>query len=244
MTEHDEQTINSAAAQAAGVAERLEAIRRRIAEAARRAGRSPHDVTLVAVSKTHPAELLEAALAAGQIIFGESRIQEALPKIEALGGRAEFHLIGHLQRNKVNQAVGRFALIHAVDSVRLIEELERRAAALGLVQRVLLEVNVSGEASKYGVPPEGVRELVEALERSPHLMGEGLMTIAPDVDDPEEVRPFFRRLRELGAGLTGFERFTPRHLSMGMSGDFEVAVEEGATLVRVGSAIFGTREYH
>lgn len=244
MTEHDGQIINSSAAEAAGLAERLAAIHRRIAEAARRAGRAPEAVTLVAVSKTHPTAMLRAALAAGQHIFGESRIQEALPKIAALGGQAEFHLIGHLQRNKVNQAVGRFSLIHAVDSGRLIEELERRAAVLGVVQRVLLEVNVSGEASKYGVAPEGVRELVEALERSPHLAGEGLMTIAPDVDDPEEVRPHFRRLRELNESLQGFTRFTPRHLSMGMSGDFEVAVEEGATLVRVGSAIFGAREYH
>lgn len=243
MSECDEQTINSSGGAADPVAARLAEVRRRIDAAAARAGRAAGEVALVAVSKTHPAAAIEAALAAGQRIFGESRIQEALPKVEALGGRAEFHLIGHLQRNKAHQAVGRFALIHSVDSQRLIEELERRAAALGIVQRVLLEINVSGEASKFGAPPEALPSLIEALEKAEHLRGEGLMTIAPETDDPEEARPYFARLRELMTRITATAHFTPRHLSMGMSGDFEVAIAEGATLVRVGSAIFGARDY-
>lgn len=248
MSERDEQTNY----ELGGLADRLAGIRARIDAAALRSGRRPEDVALVAVSKTHPAAAIEAALAAGQRVFGESRIQEALPKIEAIkapgvagapAAPAEWHLIGHLQSNKVNQAVGRFALLHAVDSARLVEALERRAAALGLVQSILIEVNVSGEGSKFGVAPEGLPEVIEALERSPHLRGEGLMTIPPDLDDPELVRPFFARLRALSQALTGLTRFTPRHLSMGMSGDFEVAIEEGATLVRIGTAIFGDRDH-
>ena len=243
MSERDEQTINSSGGAGDPVAARLAEVQGRIAAAAARAGRGGGEVTLVAVSKTHPAAAIEAALTAGQLVFGESRVQEALPKVEALGGRAEFHLIGHLQRNKAHQAVGRFALIHSVDSVRLIEELEKRATMLGIVQRVLLELNVSGEASKFGAPPEALPRLIDALERAEHLRGEGLMTIAPETDDPKEARPYFARLRELLASVTVTPHFAPIHLSMGMSGDFEVAIEEGATLVRVGSAIFGAREY-
>jgi len=249
MTRHDDQTNNAPAAREerwiAEILGRLKGIQARIAAAARRAGRSPESVALVAVSKTHPAALIAAARAAGQRVFGESRLQEALPKIEALERTApppEWHLIGHLQRNKVAQAAGRFALIHSVDSVRLIEELEKQCAARGIDQRILLEINVSGEASKFGAPPEELPFLLAALEKTPHLRGEGLMTIPPYDLDPEAVRPHFARLRDLMAGLGERPNFTPRHLSMGMSGDFEVAIEEGATLVRVGTAIFGERE--
>lgn len=223
--------------------DRLQTIQARIDSAAIRCGRQPEEVSLVAVSKTHPIQALEEALAAGQFVFGENRLQEALEKIDRLGERAEFHLIGHLQRNKAARAVGRFSLIHTVDSVRLIDELERRAAQAGLVQRLLLQINVSGEASKSGATPEQLGELLDALDGSPHLDGQGLMTIPPFSDDPEVVRPHFARLRELLAGIGVHERFAPLHLSMGMSGDFEVAIEEGATLVRVGTAIFGHRDY-
>lgn len=247
MSHTDEQTNNTPP----GLNEREKAeiracagkIRACIAAAARRAGRPPEAVTLVAVTKTYPLAVLLAALEAGLDIFGESRIQEALPKIEAIGTRAEWHLIGHLQRNKVDQAVGKFALIHSVDSLRLIQALEAQAKAMGVTQRILLQLNVSGEKSKYGALPEALPALLEALERSPHLSGEGLMTIPPYDPDPEASRRYFRRLKEILAETGARPRFTPRHLSMGMSGDFETAVEEGATLVRVGSAIFGERAY-
>jgi PLP dependent protein len=229
----------------AQMAERIRDVRDRIAAAASRAGRQPEDVTLVAVSKTHPVERLRAALAAGQTVLGESRIQEALPKIEALatpGSMIRWHLIGHLQTNKVQQAVGRFELIHSVDSARLIAALEERAARLGLVQPILLEVNVAGETSKSGAAPEELPRLLEALAEATHLRAEGLMTIPPYEEDPAASRPYFARLRELLQSLPPAPQWTPRHLSMGMSGDFEVAIEEGATLVRVGTAIFGSRD--
>jgi hypothetical protein len=223
------------------LAARLADVRERLAAAARRAGRRADDIALVAVSKTHPVELLRAAVAAGQTLFGENRVQEALPKIDALAGAARWHLIGHLQTNKVNQAVGRFELIHSVDSVRLIEALEARAARLPIVQPILLQLNVAGEASKFGAPPEELPALLDALAAAPHLRAEGLMTMPPYDPDPEAGRPHFTRLRELMAELPPVAHFTPRRLSMGMSGDYEVAIEEGATLLRVGTAIFGER---
>jgi hypothetical protein len=221
---------------------RIREIRGRIDAAARRAGRDPAAVTLVAVSKTFPVETVRLAAGAGQADFGENRVQEALAKLEALNDlRPRWHLIGHLQRNKVSVAAGRFELIHSVDSSRLIEALEQRAAALEIRQRVLLQLNVAGEASKFGAPPEALGELIEALGAAPHLSCEGLMTIPPWSDDPEAARPHFARLRGLAGQLPETTNVRPLHLSMGMSGDFEVAVEEGATLVRVGSAIFGRR---
>lgn len=221
--------------------ERLERVRERITAAAQRAGRDPAEVGLIAVTKTHPAEAVQALFDLGQMAVGENRVQEFVAKYEALGGRGEWHLIGHLQRNKAAQVAGRAALIHSVDSVRLIEELEKRAAQRGTVQRLLLEINTGGEAQKTGAEPDEAPRLVEALGRAPHLRGEGLMTMAPLVRDPEEARPAFARLRVLMEGLGPGENFTPRHLSMGMSGDFEAAIAEGATLVRVGTAIMGER---
>jgi pyridoxal phosphate enzyme (YggS family) len=246
MTDQIGQTHNPEPAPTAGgaadmPATRLGAIRARLAAAARRAGRDPADVTLIAVSKTHPAGRVSELLAAGQRDFGENRVQEALPKLAAVGPGPRWHLIGHLQTNKVASIVGKFELIHSVDSVRLIEELERRAGAAGLTQRILLQVNVAGEASKSGAPPEGLTELLTALERAPHLRAEGLMTIPPFDLDAEAARPHFARLRALLENIPASAAFTPRHLSMGMSGDFEVAIEEGATLVRVGTALFGAR---
>ncbi len=224
------------------IAEGLARVRRRMAEAAGRAGRDPGEIELVAISKTHPAECVRAALAAGQGLFGENRIQEALVKLDELAGEpVRWHLVGHLQRNKARQAVGRFELIHSVDSVELIEELEKRAGAAGVVQAILLQINVSGEGSKAGARPEELAGLLEALGRAPHLSGRGLMTIPPWDPDPETARPHFRRLRELLEGIEENSPLAGRELSMGMSEDMEVAIEEGATLVRVGSAIFGER---
>ncbi len=214
------------------VATNLERIRSEIREAAERAKRDPDAVALVAVTKTMPLEAIEAALDAGQTLFGENRVQEALPKLEALQGRgARFHLIGHLQTNKAKRATG-FDMIESVDSVRIATALDRH---LDHRLPVLLEVNVSGEPSKEGFAPEALPEALEAIQALPKLQVRGLMTIAPLAGDTEETRPCFRTLRQLS------ERFELDALSMGMTNDFPIAIAEGATLVRIGRAIFGDR---
>ena len=213
----------------------------RIESACRRAGRPPSEVTLVAVSKTVPAPRVSALLEAGQTVFGENRVQEALGKMEAVGPPARWHLVGHLQRNKARHAVGVFDLIHSVDDLELAREIDRRAAARGIVQPVLVEVNVAGEASKEGVAPAALPGLLEGMAPFRAISVQGLMAIPPPAEDPEASRPWFRELgrlrddaaRRLGAAVP--------HLSMGMSDDFEVAIEEGATLVRIGRALFGER---
>ena len=213
-------------------------VQARIGAACERAGRAVDGVTLVAISKTHPVPAIEAAHLAGVRDFGENRVQEALPKIEAVSGPhmhridARWHLVGHLQRNKVAAAIGRFDILHSVDSERLAEAIGESAEA---PVKALIEVNVAGEASKHGVAPGDVAALAARMARTPNIELLGLMTVAPRADDPEDIRPVFRTLRELrdGLGLT--------ELSMGMTDDFEVAVEEGSTLVRVGRAIFGAR---
>ena len=229
------------AALVAAIAERLRHVRERIDRSASRAGRDPASILLVAVSKTHPGETVRAAMAAGLDCFGENRVQEAVAKIDQVGVGAHWQLIGHLQRNKAAAAVGRFDLIHAVDSVSLIEELEKKTAAREIVQRILLQLNVSGEGSKSGAPPEDLPRLIEALESTPHLAAEGLMTMPPWDPDPEVARPHFVRLRQLLATTQPTDRFSPLHLSMGMSHDFEVAIAEGATAVRIGTALLGER---
>jgi len=220
---------------------RLEQVQRRIGEACRRARRDRADVRLVAVSKTHPAELVREALALGQTLFGENRVQEALTKIPAVGAGARWHLIGHLQRNKARHAVGAFELIHGVDNERLAAEIDRRAGAAGLRQPVLAQVNLGGEATKSGATADGLFALVETIAALPHLELRGLMAIPPPVERAEESRPHFATLRELRdeAALRLGQELP--ELSMGMTDDFEVAIEEGATLVRVGRAIFGER---
>jgi pyridoxal phosphate enzyme (YggS family) len=218
------------------IAGRLAGVRERIARAAVRAGRDPSAITLVAVSKTRPAEDVVAAAAAGQRLFGENYAQELRDKAQALAtADVAWHFIGALQRNKVKHVVGRAALIHTVDDAELAREIDRRAVALGLRQDVLIEVNVAAEAQKHGVAPAGLAELVAMIRGLPHLALLGLMTVPPIAEDPAASQPHFRALRELAAvhGLT--------ELSMGMTHDLEVAVEEGATLVRVGTAIFGSR---
>jgi pyridoxal phosphate enzyme (YggS family) len=210
-------------------------IQRRIAAACERAGRSTDDVELVAVTKTIDTPAIEEAFHAGVRHFGENRVQEAAPKIERLATiRPEltWHMVGHLQTNKAKTAADIFDIIQSIDSLRLAEALSGRS------QRrlpVLIEVNVGGEESKSGLPPSELDEAVERIARLPNLRVDGLMTIAPWVEDAEEVRPVFRRLRQIRDAL-GL-----RHLSMGMTGDFEVAIEEGATMVRIGRAIFGER---
>jgi len=223
------------------IRERLTAVRRRIEAAAGRSGRAAESVTLVAVSKTMPVEAVRAAVAAGATILGENRVQEARDKIEALAGAAEWHLIGHLQTNKAKLAVGLFDRIHSLDSIRLAHELERHACEAGRRVRCLVQVNVGGEEQKNGASESEVRPLLEAASRLPHLLVEGLMAIPPFLSDAEAVRPFFRRLRVLREELAS-DGFVLPDLSMGMTQDFEVAIEEGATLVRVGTAIFGPRD--
>jgi len=223
------------------IRERVAAVRRRIEGAAKRSGRPASAVTLVAVSKTAPVEAVREAVAAGATILGENRVQEAHDKIEALAGAAEWHLIGHLQTNKVKLAVGLFERIHSLDSIRLAHEIERHAGDAGRKVRCLVQVNVGDEAQKNGASEDEVRPLLEATNGMPHILVEGLMAIPPLLSDPEAVRPYFRRLRALRDDLAS-DGFSLPDLSMGMTQDFEVAIEEGATLVRVGTAIFGPRE--
>jgi hypothetical protein len=226
--------------------ENIERVRTRIAEAAGRVGRDPAEVTLVAVTKTVPARRVRMAWELGLTDFGENRVQEAIEKIPLVIPKEKsairWHMIGHLQRNKVRHVIPLFNLVHSVDSVRLAEEIDRRAGQAGKVMPILLEVNVAGEASKYGFAPQAVGAAVRQIAPLPHVEIRGLMTVAPIAEDPEVVRPCFRRLRRLRGRLADeFPDLDWRHLSMGMTDDFEVAVEEGATLVRIGRAIFGKR---
>lgn len=226
----------------AGIAERLRGIQQRIAGAATRAGRDPASVLLIGATKdVDPARIREAR-AAGLHDFGENRIQEALPKIEELGDGPRWHFIGHLQRNKARLAVGPFSMIHTVDSLRIAQTVDRAAMKAHRQVAILIEVNVAGEPSKFGAPPPAVPDLVMAMRACSHLVPVGLMTVAPAVSDPDAARQVFRSLRalrdRLRSGSVG-EGF--KELSMGMSSDFEVAIEEGATMVRIGRAIFGER---
>ena len=225
---------------------RLEEVRGRIAAAARRSHRDLEDITLVAVSKTHPAEVVSQASSFGVTDFGENRIQEAETKIEELGQtKIRWHLIGHLQANKARRAVKLFDVIHSLDSADLARRLERACLELGRENLpVLIQVDLAGEATKSGAPVAALPELVKVVNECSHLSLTGLMVLPPFFDDPETVRPFFRRLRELRDELQTAGQFGKARgeLSMGMTHDFEVAIEEGATMLRVGTAIFGERE--
>jgi PLP dependent protein len=216
-------------------------VRAAITAAAHRAGRDPGSVRLVAVSKTVDLERLRAAIDAGQNLFGENYLQEAKDKIDVLGRQVGWHLVGRLQSNKARGAVELFDLIHAVDRLKLAQTLDAAAARLGQVQDVLIQVNQGDEATKSGVAPEAAPALLREVTRLPHLRVLGLMTMPPWFPDPEGARPYFRALRKLRNHLRELTGLPLTELSMGMSGDFAVAVEEGATLVRVGTAIFGSR---
>jgi pyridoxal phosphate enzyme (YggS family) len=226
------------------ILENLRQVQVRITQAAGRAGRLPQEITLVVVSKKQELERIRSAYEAGARFFGENYIQEAREKITALDIPAEWHLIGHLQKNKVNQAVALFSLIHTVDSVELARLIDQRARLEGKIQRILLQIKVAPEETKSGVAPEETLNLVRQISEFTHLSLEGFMTIPPFFPDPDQGRPLFARLRELRDQVRSElspSRHPLRHLSMGMSHDFEAAIEEGATLVRVGSAIFGPR---
>jgi PLP dependent protein len=223
-------------------AARFAAMRLRIAEAAAADGRDPHEITLIAVSKTMAPAAIRAAYAAGARHFGENRVQEAAAKIPALAlPDVQWELIGTLQRNKVRAALSFAARIHSVESIELAREIDRIAGELGRVVPVLVQVNVAGEATKHGVASADAVPLARAISGLAHLRGAGLMTVAPIADDPEVVRPVFRRLRALRDRLLGEVSPTWEALSMGMTDDYPVAIAEGATLVRVGRAIFGER---
>jgi pyridoxal phosphate enzyme (YggS family) len=226
------------------IAANLARIVEEIATVCARCGRDPATVRLVAVSKTHPAEAVQAAAAAGQTLFGESYVQEFLAKADAVALPVQWHFIGHLQSNKARYLPGKVAMIHSVDRLSLAEEIDRQWRARGLTAEVLIEVNLGGESSKSGVGEAELEPLLRRLATLPHLTVRGLMTLPPYCDDPEEVRPYFRRLRELAARIEtlSLPGVVMRELSMGMSHDFAVAIEEGATLVRIGTAIFGERE--
>ena len=227
------------------VAENIERVNQRIRRACERSGRAVEEVRLIAVSKTMPAESVRQAYAAGLREFGENRVQEAAAKRQALSDLdAVWHLIGHLQSNKAKQACQLFSWIHSVDSLSLAEKIDRSAAALGRRLPVLIEVHLGEEASKFGVEENDLAHLAEQVGALPSLELRGLMTLPPFFDNPEDARPFFRRLRELAARIEArnLPGVSMRELSMGMSHDFEIAIEEGATLVRVGTAIFGARQ--
>jgi pyridoxal phosphate enzyme (YggS family) len=225
------------------IADNLADVRRRVADAARRAGRSPDEVTLVAVSKTFSAAAVREAYAAGQRDFGENKVQEGLQKIEQTADiRVRWHLIGHLQSNKAKRAAGAFACIHSVDSVDLLRKLD--AAAADAPPEILVQVDLAGESTKFGAPEDEAHRCVRAALDARSVRLAGLMLLPPWNEDQEQTRRWFRRLRELRDGMVrdGVPSASLRHLSMGMSHDFEAAIEEGSTLVRVGTAIFGKRQ--
>lgn len=226
------------------VAQRRERIKEKIAEAALRSGRNPESVQIVAVTKTVPVERIAEAVQAGIRIFGENYIQESREKMSLLPfPEISWHFIGRLQSNKAKHAVLYFDLIHSVHSEKLALAINRQAEKINRVQPVLIQVNTGGESAKNGVPPEEAMALVRRMSRLENISVRGLMTMPPFFDAPEKVRPFFRTLYDLKQKITdaGMENISMEHLSMGMSGDFEVAVEEGATLVRIGTALFGKR---
>jgi pyridoxal phosphate enzyme (YggS family) len=223
------------------LAENLDSIQQRIRAACARAGRDENSVTLLAVSKTHPPETIRAAVEAGQLLFGENKIQEAKAKIPLCPGRARWQFIGHLQSNKVRDAVEWFELIQGVYSVAIAQEISKRAEQAAKTMPILLEVNVAGEGSKFGYQPEQLLAELNELNALPKIEIHGLMAIPPFTPVPEKARSCFQRLRELKQQAEAVLGVPLPQLSMGMSGDFEVAVEEGATIVRIGTALFGER---
>ena len=223
------------------VAEAYASVRHRIASGCERACREVDSVRLVAISKAFPPARIRELLACGHSLLGENRVQEALPKMDELGSAVSWHLVGHLQTNKVRQVAGRFELIHGLDSERLAREIERRCVEREIRQAVLVQVNLGGEATKFGVAEQDLDSLIDSIAPLSHVDLRGLMTLPPPVADPEDNRRWFARLRELRDRCAARSGLDLPDLSMGMTDDFEVAIEEGATLVRIGRAIFGER---
>lgn len=227
------------------ITENLEQVRKNIVEACKAVNRDPGEVTLISVSKTKPVSMLQEAYDAGSRDFGENKVQEIMDKYPQLPSDIRWHMIGHLQRNKVKYIVDKVALIHSVDSLRLAETIENEAAKHNVTVPILIEVNVAQEESKFGLKTDEVLALVESVAKLPHINIKGLMTIAPYVEDPEENRGIFRQLKKLSVDIEAknINNVNMSVLSMGMTGDYQVAVQEGATMVRVGTGIFGERDY-
>lgn len=225
--------------------ENLEHVEEEILKACERSGRLREEVTLIAVSKTKPAGTLKEAYRLGVRIFGENKVQELAEKYDLLPKDIRWHMIGHLQRNKIKYIIGKTELIHSVDSIRLAEAIEKEAAKRRITADILIEVNVAGEESKFGLRPQELDEFVDEVSKFPHIRVKGLMTIAPYVENPEENRPVFAHLRKLSVDIAAknAHNINMSVLSMGMTNDYQVAIEEGATMVRVGTGIFGARDY-
>lgn len=225
--------------------ENLAQVEENIKKACEKAGRDRKDVTLIAVSKTKPVEMLQEIYDEGIRVFGENKVQELVDKYEVLPTDIKWQMIGHLQRNKVKYIVDKVDLIHSVDSLRLAEAIDKEAEKKGVIANILIEVNVAKENTKFGLMPEEVDDFIDQVKNFPHIQVEGLMTIAPFVSNPEENRPIFARLRELSVDIRkkNVDNINMSVLSMGMTNDYQVAIEEGATMVRVGTGIFGARDY-
>lgn len=228
------------------IKENLAEVEEKICAACKRTGRDRSEVTLITVSKTNPVVRLKEAMDCGVSVFGENKVQEMLEKIEELPDSLEWHMIGHLQRNKVKYIMGKVALIHSVDSLRLAQEISKEAVKQGTEENILVEINVAEEESKFGITTEEAIQLVEEIAKLPAIHVKGLMTIAPFVDDPEENRQVFQSLKKLSVDIKqkNIDNVTMDVLSMGMTNDYEVAIEEGATMIRVGTGIFGRRSYN
>lgn len=227
------------------VTENLQVVESKIREACRRAGRDRKEITLIAVSKTKPARMIREAMGAGIVTFGENKVQELLSKQEEIEEKLDWHMIGHLQRNKVKQVVGRVKRIHSVDSYRLAEQIQKESEKKGICTDILIEVNMAKEESKFGIQPEEAESVIREIAKFQNVHVCGLMTIAPFVSDPEDNRIHFRNLNKLLVDINSknIDNINMSELSMGMTGDYEVAIEEGATYVRVGTGIFGNRNY-
>jgi len=223
------------------LAANIASVQQRIATACERASRDPNSVALLAVSKNHPPEMVSEGASLGLTLFGENKVQEAKAKIQLCPGRLRWHMLGHLQTNKCRDAVELFEMIQSVDSLHLAEEINKRAEQASKTMPILLEVNAGGEASKFGYGPEQLLADIPRINQFDRLEIHGLMTVPPWGPNPEKVRPIFRQLRELKTKCEGILGAPLQHLSMGMTGDFEVAIEEGATIVRIGTALFGER---
>ncbi len=227
------------------VTENLKTVESNIVRACERSGRNRADVTLIAVSKTKPVEQMEEAMAAGMRTFGENKVQEIIKKQPYFPDDVDWHMIGHLQRNKVRQIAGKVAMIHSVDSLRLAEQIQKEYEAIGKVAKILIEVNIAREETKFGLMPEETEAVIREAAKMGNIEVRGLMTIAPYVEDPQENRVHFCNLRKLLVDINSknIDNVNMTELSMGMTGDYEIAIEEGATFVRVGTGIFGSRQY-
>lgn len=227
------------------VTENLKQVEEKIVKACERSGRPREEVILIAVSKTKPVEMIEEAMKSGIRIFGENKVQEIIKKEAVLPNDIDWHLIGHLQRNKVRQIAGKVAMIHSVDSLRLAEQIQKEYEKINETAKILVEVNVAREESKFGLMPEETEKVVREIAKMPNITVCGLMTIAPYVENPEDNRVHFQNLRKLLVDINAknIDNISMRELSMGMTGDYEIAIEEGATFVRVGTGIFGERQY-